>query len=137
MSKNPSNNDPINSADQQMADRKSDHINMAFNSQVKRADLDSRFIYEPMLSGHKSVRKSKPNNFAGKTLDHPIWVSSMTGGTVQAKNINLNLARVAKEFGLGMGLGSCRPLLESKDRWSDFDIRATIGTQPLLSLIHI
>jgi len=56
-----------------------------------------------------------------------MWVSSMTGGTEGAGTINRNLARACKEFGFGMGLGSCRTLLDSDAFLPDFDIRETIG----------
>lgn len=41
--------------------------------------------------------------------------------------INHNLAKACKAFGMGMGLGSCRPLLESKDRFDDFNLRPVMG----------
>ena len=56
-----------------------------------------------------------------------MWVSSMTGGTAWAKTINHNLARACKDFGMGMGLGSCRSLLHSNDTFSDFNVRPFIG----------
>jgi isopentenyl-diphosphate delta-isomerase len=54
-------------------------------------------------------------------------VSSMTGGTKLAKTINSNLARVCAEFGIGMGLGSCRILLDDDTHLGDFDVRDLIG----------
>ncbi|MEL6969392.1 MAG: isopentenyl-diphosphate delta-isomerase [Bacteroidota bacterium] len=56
----------------------------------------------------------------------------MTGGTEKAQRINQNLARACREFGMGMGLGSCRPLLYSDERLSDFAVRDLIGEQQLL-----
>ena len=94
--------------------------------------LDQRFYYEPLLAAHPKQGSWPPFSFLGKKMLSPIWVSSMTGGTEKAKKINHNLARVCKEFGFGMGLGSCRPLLESNDRFADFDIRDTIGEDQLL-----
>ena len=55
----------------------------------------------------------------------------MTGGTEKANRINHNLAKACGEFGIGMGLGSCRPLLESDDRFADFDIKSLMGDSPL------
>ena len=63
----------------------------------------------------------------------PLWVSSMTGGTEKAKTINTNLARACAEFKLGMGLGSCRPLLESNARLADFQMRKHIEDRPLFT----
>ena len=51
----------------------------------------------------------------------------MTGGTALAKTINTNLARACNEFGMGMGLGSCRMLLENEAHFADFDMRDIIG----------
>ena len=45
------------------------------------------------------------------------------GGTEKAGVINRNLARLANEFGLGMGLGSCRNLLYSDEYLADFALR--------------
>lgn len=108
-----------------LEDRKSDHIDLAFKSQVDKAAIDSRFFYEPMLSKHQM--ELPDFHFAGKKLGAPIWVSSMTGGTEKAFAINQNLAKACAEFGMGMGLGSCRPLLESQDRFKDFNLRPIIG----------
>jgi isopentenyl-diphosphate delta-isomerase len=109
-----------------MTDRKKDHINLAFMSKTGMEEIDRRFYYEPLLAKHP-VTDLAPFDFLGKTMKAPVWVSSMTGGTQLAGHINRNLAQVCREFGLGMGLGSCRPILESNDHFSDFDMRSTIG----------
>jgi isopentenyl-diphosphate delta-isomerase len=51
----------------------------------------------------------------------------MTGGTELAHKINHNLAKACREFGLGMGLGSCRILLEDDTYFKDFDLRPVMG----------
>jgi len=109
-----------------MADRKKDHIELAFRSQTDKTMLDERFYYEPLLSAHPNNSES-PFTFLGKRLNTPIWVSSMTGGTELAGKINRNLAKACAEFGMGMGLGSCRMLLDSDEYFNDFDVRDLIG----------
>ena len=109
-----------------MSDRKKDHINQAFKARVEKDAADKRFNYEPLLAAHP-VTKQAPFSFAGKTMRFPLWISSMTGGTTQAGLINRNLARACNEFGLGMGLGSCRTLLEDERHINDFDLRNIIG----------
>lgn len=104
-------------------ERKSDHIDLAFASQTDI--LDNRFSYEPLF-GHSDVNIPE-TDFLGKKIYTPIWVSSMTGGTEKARKINENLARAARHFGMGMGLGSCRQLLNSDERLADFDLRHIIG----------
>ena len=124
--------------DEVAAMRKKDHIEMAFKSQVAQKDLDQRFYYEPLLSGHPDSNALAVTKFLGKKMKAPIWVSSMTGGTKEAFTINHNLARACKEFGLGMGLGSCRALLYGKERLADFDLRSIIGSdQPLYANLGI
>lgn len=108
-----------------MEDRKKDHINLAFQSQTPKDLLDSRFYYEPMLAAHP--KGLKPLTFLEKTFRAPLWVSSMTGGTELAAKINRNLAAACKEFGFGMGLGSCRIILDNHTHFADFDMRNIIG----------
>jgi isopentenyl-diphosphate delta-isomerase len=110
-----------------MTDRKKDHINLAFQAKTGIEEIDRRFFYEPLLAKHP-VADLPPVMFLGKILRTPVWVSSMTGGTGVAGPINHNLARVCHEFGMGMGLGSCRTLLDSDKHFADFDIRKTIGS---------
>ena len=109
-------------------DRKNDHIDLAFSSQAANLSADKRFSYEPLL-GSLAKGAIEPFPFLGHTLRTPIWISSMTGGAAQAKMINLNLARACNEFGMGMGLGSCRVLLEDEKYFPDFDMRDVIGNE--------
>lgn len=110
---------------------------MAFSSRTPKDTLDPRFDYEPMIGTHEQGEIS-PFSFLGRMLKVPMWVSSMTGGTGIARKINLNLARACNEFGMGMGLGSCRILLENPDHLPDFDMRPVIGDDlPLYANIGI
>lgn len=106
--------------------RKKEHIDLAFKSYPDSHQPDPRFDYEPLLEGHP-LQSLSPVPFLGKQLQMPLWVSSMTGGTEKAGEINRNLAKACSEFGLGMGLGSCRILLEDDRYFSDFNMRPIIG----------
>ncbi|MCX6222125.1 MAG: isopentenyl-diphosphate delta-isomerase [Bacteroidia bacterium] len=123
--------------DQCIMDRKSDHINLAIQSQTSLNELDGRFFYEPMTS---AFPKGDPDPilFAGKKMKVPIWVSSMTGGHALSGTINRNLAMACNEFGLGMGLGSCRMLLSDNSLFDDFNVRPIIGDNyPLFANLGI
>lgn len=109
-----------------MEERKKDHIELALDSRTDPGTLDRRFNYEPLLAAHPSG-EDEPFGFLGKTMRTPIWVSSMTGGTKLAATINRNLARACNEFGMGMGLGSCRIIMDDKTRFEDFNMRPLIG----------
>jgi isopentenyl-diphosphate delta-isomerase len=109
-----------------MENRKKDHIELAIRSKVNPEEIDQRFYYEPLFSAHP-VKPDLSLNFLGKQMRYPIWVSSMTGGTSEAASINMNLAQACKEFGLGMGLGSCRKILNSNHFFEDFNLRPILG----------
>jgi isopentenyl-diphosphate delta-isomerase len=122
--------------DPSATERKKDHIELAFRSQEGNKGTDPRFYYEPLLAAHPEELKQK--EFLGKQMCAPIWISSMTGGTALAGIINRNLAQACNEFGLGMGLGSCRSLLYSNDYFEDFNLRPIIGpAQPFYANLGI
>lgn len=123
--------------DSHSSDRKSDHIQLAFQSAGLSHSLDSRFDYEPLLGKHPDPSEKWPCQIAGKAMDFPIWVSSMTGGTARAGDINRNLAKLCGEFKLGMGLGSCRKIIEDPSCLPDFLVRKWIGDQPLFANLGI
>lgn len=114
-----------------MEERKKDHIELAFESQISKVEVDQRFYYEPVTGAHLDGGL-EPFDFLGKSFRIPLWVSSMTGGTKLAHKINHNLARACNEFGFGMGLGSCRILMEDEKYLPDFDVRDTIGKDQVL-----
>ena len=111
-----------------MKKRKTEHLNLALEAQTAHAMLDERFVYEPMFSGHPQnvIPQLKLGN---KVQKIPVWVSSMTGGTDYAGHINRNLAKACGEFGMGMGLGSCRVLLEEDKYHDHFDLRPYMGDE--------
>ncbi|MCT4646505.1 MAG: isopentenyl-diphosphate delta-isomerase [Carboxylicivirga sp.] len=119
-----------------MEDRKRDHIDLAFSSRLEGKHADNRFDYEPLFGTHSKITKEYV--FAGRKMRLPLWVSSMTGGTQRAGVINKNLAQACAEFGLGMGLGSCRILLDSPKHFDDFNVRPIMGENaPLFANIGI
>jgi isopentenyl-diphosphate delta-isomerase len=59
----------------------------------------------------------------GRTLGAPLLISCMTGGAPEAARINRRLASTAQRFGLAMGLGSGRALLESVEQLPTFHVR--------------
>lgn len=120
----------------QTSQRKKDHIDLAFQSQT--VERDERFYYEPFLASHPGPESIPTTTIAGKTLSLPLWISSMTGGTEKAGIINKNLAKACREFGMGIGLGSCRIILKDDTYFSDFNIRRYLGDDlPLFANLGI
>ena len=107
--------------------RKADHILMALQGQMNQEDR--RFYYEPLFGHHNFAEIDLSLEFLGKRFLAPLWVSSMTGGTQSAGAINTRLAKTVARFGLGMGLGSLRPLLEGRRSFSDFHVRPLLGPE--------
>jgi isopentenyl-diphosphate Delta-isomerase len=61
--------------------------------------------------------------FLGFRLRAPILISSMTGGTARAGDLNRRLAEGAEAAGIAMGLGSGRALIENPALLPTFDVR--------------
>lgn len=121
------------SLSEELAQRKGAHIELASRAQTSVMEVDGRFNYEPMFFTHPKSSDRWETKFLNHHLDYPIWISSMTGGTGHAGLINQNLATLCGKHKLGMGLGSCRSLLEGDDRLSDFAVRKYLGNQPLFA----
>jgi isopentenyl-diphosphate delta-isomerase len=109
-----------------MEERKKDHIDIAPDFFGTGDPPDRRFNYEPVLNSQAGDVEAE-FSFLGKKMRFPLWISSMTGGTKAAMAINRNLARACNEFGIGMGLGSCRVILNDDSSLADFDLRSIIG----------
>lgn len=73
----------------------------------------------------------------GKTLAAPLFIAAMTGGTEEAGRINVELARLAEELGLGFGLGSQRAMHVKKDVISTYRVRDVAPTTIVLGNIGV
>ncbi|MCK9480923.1 MAG: isopentenyl-diphosphate delta-isomerase [Bacteroidia bacterium] len=111
----------------QTSQRKADHIQLAFESVAD--GQDKRFYYEPMLAAHPTENTIPLTKIGNRQMKLPLWVSSMTGGSEKAGHINRSLAQACGKYGIGMGLGSCRIVLEDSKYFSDFDLRAYLGDE--------
>jgi isopentenyl-diphosphate delta-isomerase len=61
--------------------------------------------------------------FLGRSLQAPLLISSMTGGTDLARVINQRLAAIAQQYGLAMGVGSQRVAVENPAVCNTFSVR--------------
>ena len=69
--------------------------------------------------------------FQGHRLRLPLIISSMTGGTDAATDLNRRLARGAQAAGIAMGVGSQRAALERDDVETSYRIRDVAPDVPL------
>lgn len=68
----------------------------------------------------------------GKRLSAPIVIGAMTGGTDRTAQINRTLAVAAERVGVGMALGSQRPMLVDPSLTHTFAVRDAAPSLPLL-----
>ncbi|HOJ38382.1 MAG TPA: type 2 isopentenyl-diphosphate Delta-isomerase [Ignavibacteriales bacterium] len=105
--------------------RKVDHINICVNENVCYSNENAFDYYEFIHNALPEINFSgiKQNiNFFGKNIDYPFLISSMTGGTDIAKDINYNLAIIANELNIPLGIGSQRQALKDDTKLETFKI---------------
>lgn len=107
--------------------RKADHIRINLDSDVQFPQLTTgleryRFPHQALPELSLDDIDMTASLF-GKTLGSPILISSMTGGTDIAQDINGNLARGAQKHQIAMGLGSQRAALEDRALAGSYCIR--------------
>lgn len=116
--------------------RKTEHIRLCLTGNVEGVDKTTglegiHFIHNALPEiNFDSI--SMETSFLGKQLKAPFLVSSMTGGSELATEINQNLALAAEERGWVMAIGSTRAFLESDQHKESFLIRRQAPTIPLI-----
>ena len=96
--------------------RKEDHINIVLQEDVSAKGVTTGF--ERFFLEHNALPEIDFDavdlslTLWGKSLQAPLLISSMTGGTETAHYINLQLAEAAQALGIAMGVGSQRAAIE-------------------------
>lgn len=98
--------------------RKADHIRINLEENVQFPNVTTglgnyRFMHNALPELNLQDIDTTVNLF-GKTLNSPILISSMTGGTDIARRLNRRLAEAAQEHNIAMGLGSQRAAIEDE-----------------------
>jgi isopentenyl-diphosphate Delta-isomerase len=107
--------------------RKADHIRICLEEDVQfRASngLEKYRFTHRCLPEIDYADLDIKTTFLGKSLGAPLLISSMTGGTAQAQQINQRLASVAQTYGLAMGVGSQRVAIEQAHTAPTFQVRS-------------
>lgn len=112
--------------DELIESRKNDHIRINIEENVRskiRNGLERyRFVHNALPEINLSSINLSQRIF-NKDVTIPILISSMTGGTSQAYQINKVLATAAEQYGLAMGVGSQRAAIEDYTLAETFNIR--------------
>jgi len=117
--------------------RKSDHIRINLEENVNfrqlTTGLENYHFLHQMLPEINLAEVDTSVSFLGKKLKAPLLISSMTGGTDQARQINHTLAEAAEMSSIAMGLGSQRAALENPALAPTFQVRSVAPTTVLLA----
>lgn len=97
--------------------RKTDHVDICAKEDTGQSYVywdDVKLVHNPLPEVDLEEIDTSSSVF-GRRLEAPLIISAMTGGYGKAEEINKNLASVAEEFGIGMGVGSQRAALENPE----------------------
>ncbi len=107
--------------------RKADHIRINLEEDVDfkklTNGLEAYHFMHQALPELDLATISTTTEVLGKTLRTPLLISSMTGGTAKAREINRTLAAGAQATGMAMGLGSMRAGIEDPALESTYQVR--------------
>ncbi len=118
--------------------RKTDHLQLCISGDVgfRRTNL-----FEQVALVHDSLPElclddiDLSTTLAGQKCRSPLMIASMTGGTVEAGDVNRRLAEVAEAGGYAIGLGSQRPMVKNGkvdvELGTSFQMRDLAPTVPI------
>ncbi len=102
--------------------RKDDHIAYAHAQATQHNDFDAiRFLHNSLPEINKDDVDIS-TTFLDQTINVPIYINAMTGGSNQAKTINERLAALASHFGIPMALGSFSSAYKNTQLLATYDV---------------
>lgn len=111
----------------QTEQRKADHIRINLEEDVQFQQLTTgleRYAFTHQALPDLDLQDVDTGlSLFGRQLAYPLLISSMTGGTERAKELNLTLAAAAQEHKIAMGLGSQRVAIERQELAHTFQVR--------------
>jgi len=119
------------------AKRKGEHIRICLEEQVQGSGITTGL--ERLRFRHCALPELALNDISlesewlGRRLQAPLLVSSMTGGTAEAGEINRRLAVAAQTHGWAIGLGSMRAAIENAEVAPTFQIRSYAPDVPIIA----
>jgi isopentenyl-diphosphate delta-isomerase len=115
------------------SERKRAHLRIVAEEAVAMQRLGNglerwRPAYDPMPELDLGAVDAS-TGFLGRRLSFPFLIAAVSGGVEEGAQLNRRLARVAARVGVGLELGSLRPLLESRDEalLAGYDVRDLLG----------
>lgn len=106
-------------------DRKKEHVEITTQKDVgydRPTGLNKYELRHNALPETKLSEVSTDHSLFGRSFSFPLFISSMTGGYVEAGKVNAIIASFCEEVNLPFGVGSQRVLLEEESTAETFDI---------------
>lgn len=121
----------------QTSDRKKEHLELCLTDEVKfklkTTGFENYEFIHDALTEVEIEKISFETKFFNKKIKYPFLISCMTGGTIEAENINTKLAVAAEELKIPIGVGSQRQALENDRQLNSYiTIRKNARTVPVL-----
>lgn len=111
----------------QTEQRKEEHIRINLEQDVQfphlTTGLERYYFMHEALPELNYSEIDTGITFLGRQLSSPLFVSSMTGGTRMAEQINFTLAEAAQALNIAMGVGSQRAAIEDEMLAATFRVR--------------
>ena len=109
-----------------ISDRKLEHLLICKNYDVNYKDKTTGFedielIHRALPEVHKEEIDISTEVF-GKKLESPLFITAITGGHAAAKDINKELAIVAEDKQIGLGVGSQRAAIVNPELRDTYDV---------------
>lgn len=122
------------------SERKKDHIDLCLNESVvfnNKTNGFDKYHFDHFAATEIDYNEiDLSSKFFGKKITYPFLISCMTGGTDEANAINANLAVIANETGIPIGVGSQRQALENSSFHKSYKvIRQNAKSVPVLGNI--
>ncbi len=122
--------------------RKKEHLELCLTDDVsfkrKSAGFENYEFKHYAITEVDITRIDFRSKFFGNKINLPFLISCMTGGTSEAENINAQLAIVAEELKIPIGVGSQRQALEDKVFVDSFKtVRKNAPNVPVLGNIGV
>ncbi|NHJ04032.1 MAG: type 2 isopentenyl-diphosphate Delta-isomerase [Candidatus Heimdallarchaeota archaeon] len=107
--------------------RKNDHIEICTDKK-RNIEMEISTGFDDIIFVNTSVPDvnfdeiNLETEFLGHKFAYPIFITGITGGVEEAKNINQKIAKAVDELGIGMGVGSQRSAIKNKSLIDTFNI---------------
>jgi len=130
----------MNSDSGKTSRRKKEHLDLCLNDKVAFRNKTTGFEFYDFYHNAITEVEIENINFSTellrKKISYPFLISCMTGGTVKAKSINAELAIVAQELNIPIGVGSQRQAIEDEKHKNSYKIiRKNAPSVPVLANI--